>query len=100
LSVSQPTPACQRLKPLGFPTFNGTAEELAEKVHSRGAAVAQALLPVLCFLLLSQQRTAKSGCATDLFRKLFSCWRSGWRVVTHTREQLQILLASFRGSVG
>src|SRR5712692_1256037 len=57
---------------------NVTAKELAEKVHFRGTAVAQALLPVLCFLLVSHQRTAnpaqglgvKSGCATDFFRRL------------------------------
>ena len=49
-----------------------TALQFAEKVHFRRVLVAQALLPVLCLLLLSHQRTAKSGCATDFFRKLFN----------------------------
>ncbi len=48
------------------------ALQFAEKVHLRRVFAAQALLPVLCFLLLSNRRTAKSGCATDFFRKLFS----------------------------
>jgi hypothetical protein len=49
-----------------------------------GGAVAQALLPVL--LLVSHQRTAKSGCATDSFRELFSRWRFEFGVVTQPLE--------------
>jgi len=48
-------------------SLNGTAEVFAEKAHLRRVAVAQALLPVLRFLLLRHQRTAKSGCATEFF---------------------------------
>jgi len=53
----------------GFATLEA-AIQLAEKVHFRRVLVAQALLPVLCFLPLRQPRTAKSGCVTDFFRKL------------------------------
>ena len=66
------------------------ALHLVGKVHFRRVLVAQALWPVLCFLLLSNQCTAKSGCATDSFRKLFSRRRLGMRVITHTgRAALQ-----------
>jgi hypothetical protein len=80
----------QNLDSLGGPGFYGersrtisravkdvkfnAALQLAEKVYFRRVLVAQPLLPVLCFLLLSHQLTAKSGCATDFFRKLFSRW--------------------------
>jgi hypothetical protein len=56
------------------------ALQLAEKLHFRRLFVAQALLPVLCFLPFDQPRTAKSGCATNFFRKLFSHAVKSWKI--------------------